>query len=469
MAEPLGSLLIAARTRWMIGGEPAAIDHPLTHGQTATEADLRLLALAGQHHRFRQPPQSPVLTERPDLPTLALPYLPESLRPLARRLLQDKSDHAPLWLAIFVARRAHVLHPADWLPPQGADLPAVYRPLQLWQSGQTGKTAALNGESWLDLPKTDRLVQFADLRKSDAAASQRLLSEHFAACPAEERLALVEALAAGLGQSDAEFLQSLATDRSEKVRKAAAHLLARLGHSLADPLAAEAAMMFQLATEGLIRRRKVLRLIATAKDGQLRSLVQALPEISLAGLAQALGLGAADFVAVWEPEKISQPVQHALSVMIARTAGDAEVTAYWQKLKAQTDIARTCLPVLFPRLDQDDQQAAILWLIAQSGLSAGPEILSLMGASVPAPVSHALTSQRKSLADLVHLSRDTTAEKAASTRADIQRLSQILSVLGLLLTASDATLVLQTMNEAGIHPADPILDRLNLNAALKGS
>jgi hypothetical protein len=469
MAEPLIPLLMAARSRWMIGGEGTGADHPLVAGAPAAEADLRLLAVAGQYQRFAQPPQPPALNLRPDLPALSLPYLPDALRPIARRLLQDKSDRAPLWLAILAAKRGHVLHPADWMPPPTADLPEVYRPLQAWAAGQTGPAIRLSSESWLDLTKADRLTQFAALRQADPAAALALLTEHLAPCPAEERVALVEMLASGLTADDAAFLQGLASDRSDKVRKAAAHLLARLGQSDTDPLAAEAAAMFEIATEGLIRRRKVLRMIAKAKDGQIRSLVQTLPEISLPSLAEALGLGAAEFVELWQPDKVPPPVQYALSTMIARTATDPEVAAYWQKLMAEPDSARASLPLMFPRLSSGDQEAACLWLIAQSGISSAVEILSLMGASVPAPVSAALTAQRKALVDLVHLSQVTTPEKAAAARADAQRLAHVLSTLGLLLTASDAAVVLQTATGAGVHPADPMLDRLNFNAALKGT
>ncbi len=113
MAEPLIPLLLAARSRWMIGGDGAGADHPLLAEASAAEADLRLLAVAGQFQRFVQPPQPPALNLRPDLPPLSLPFLPDLLRPMARRLLQDKSDRAPLWLAILAAKRGHVLHPAD--------------------------------------------------------------------------------------------------------------------------------------------------------------------------------------------------------------------------------------------------------------------------------------------------------------------------------------------------------------------
>lgn len=469
MAEPLIPILMAARSRWMIGGEAPALDHPLVAEASRAEADLRLLAVAGQYQRFAQPPQPPALNQWPDLPPLSLPFLPEALRPLARRLLQDKADRAPLWLATFVARRGHALHPADWMPPPNADLPEVYRPLQAWSQGQTAPNAAVSSDTWLDLSRAERLARFADLRRADPIAALALLSENIAASPVEERLALVEALAARLSAEDVGFLQGLATDRSEKVRKAATHLLARLGHSDADPLAAEAAAMFEVATEGLIRRRKVMRLIAKAKDGQIRSLAQALSEISLPSLARALDLDPAEFVALWQPDKVPHTVQHALSGMIGRTATDTEVADYWQKIMADPDVARASLPLLFHRLSPGEQVAACQWLVAQSSLGACADILSLTGVAVPAPVSATLTAQRKALVELFGMSQETAPDKAASARAKAQELANVLSALGLLLTDSDAALVLQTLTGAGVHPADPMLDRLTLNAALKGS
>jgi hypothetical protein len=466
MAEPLVPLLMSARSRWMIGGEPAGAAHPLAEGVAAAEAELRLLAVAGQYQRFVQVPQPPVLNLRPDLPGLSLPVLPDALRPLARRLLQDKGE--AVLLARFVARRGHVLHPADWMPPPGADLPEVYHPWQQWQAGQAGPVAVLSADSWLDLSKAERLAQVQRMRATDPAGARAVVAGHLASCPAEERVVLVEAFATGLTEADAEFLQDLAQDRSEKVRKAAAHLLARLGRSDEDPRAAEVAAMFELATEGILRRRRVLRLIGKAKDGQLRSLVQTLPEITLPALAGALGLQPADLVELWDPEKVPTEVQHALSLLIARTGGEGEVAAWWRKLSAEREIARAGLPFLYPRLPAVDQDRACLWLVAEFGLLAGSDLLTLCGPAVPPPVSAALTAQRGGLVDQVRLAQDTTPDKAIAARGAASRLAALVSTLGHLLTAGDAALVLQTLTTAGVHPADPMLDRLTFNAALKG-
>lgn len=468
MAEPLSQILGNARSRWMIGGDAAVPDHPLTTGQDAAEANLRLLAVSGQYQRLCHAVAPAQLNLRADLPMAPLPVLPMALRPLARRVLLQKTDRMPLWLADFVVQRGHVLHPADWMPPPGADLPTAYRPWQLWQAGKTADPP-LTEETWLDHSKSDRLARFAALRRADPAAALALLASQAAAVSAEERLSLVASLAEQLGAGDVPVLQGFALDRSERVQRMARNLLARLGQDSADPLAQEAAQMFEVATEGLIRRRKVLRLSPKAKEAQLRSLAQTLPEISLAALATAMNLTPMQFIELWNPDTVPSHIQTALAVMIARSADDVAVALWWQRHMGKPDTGLTILPHLYSRLTEADRQAALLWLITHRGLDACSEILAQAGVAVPAPISAALTAQRRALTDLIGRAQDATPEKAQAARLEAQRLAAILGTLGLLLTAEDAALVLQTLTTAGLHPADPQLDCLTLNAALKGS
>lgn len=468
MAEPLSQLLAQARSRWVIGGEAPVPDHPLVAGQAPGEANLRLLAVAGQYQRLCQTALPPPLELRADLPMAPLPLLPESLRPLARRTLQDKTDQAPLGLARFVAGRGHVLHPADWMPPPAADLPEAYRPWQLWQLGQRA-APALTAETWLDHGKAERLARFAALRRADPAAARDLLAARGATVPAEERLALVEALATRLGTDDLALLQGFAADRSERVQKAARFLLARLGQGGDEPQAQEAAQMFELTTEGLLRRRRVLRLSPKAKQAQLRSLAQTLTDISLTALAAALGLSPRQFVELWTPVGCPPPLLSALAALVARSAAEAEVLLWWQRHQTTPETGLPGLPLLYARLPGAEAQAALIRLIGQKGPEACAEVLALAGVGVAAPVSAALAAQRPALVDQLARSRDPATDKANAARMEAQRLAATLGILGLLLTAPDAALVVQTMTNAGLHPADPQLDRLTLNAALKGS
>lgn len=184
----------------------------------------------------------------------------------------------------------------------------------------------------------------------------------------------------------------------------------RPGQPDGDPFPPEAAAKFEPATEGPIRRRKVLRPIPKAKEGQPRTLIQTMPETARSGLSD-----------------------------------------------------------LCPQLVEEEQQPARLCLVAYSGLAAGLEVLSVMGAAVLTLVSAALIANPAPLITLAHLSCDTPPEQAASARADASWLANVLSCLGLLLTAGDSANVIQTVTGAGMYPADPILDRLNFTATLKGS
>lgn len=465
MAEPLEQILAAARSRWMIGGEAALPDHPLTAGQTAAEASLLLLAVAGQHQRLCQPPQPPELSLRPELPPPALPLLPEALRPLARRLLAVKTADAGPVLARFLVARGCLLHPADWLPPADADLPEAYRPWQLWQA-RAEAAQPLSTATWLDHGKAARLAQFRALRRADPAAARALLEAHLAASPAEERVTLVEALAEGLGPEDLAFLTSLNADRSERVQRAAGHLRTRLGADDDSPLAREVAPLFALSTQGLIRRRKVLTLAPKAREVQLRSLSQALPRLSLSALATALDLSPLQFAQSWDPETTPPHILEALAGMVARSAGDTELAAWWQSHLTRDDAAFLVLPALYPRLSVPDREQALLRLISREGIEAANLVLTLAGVELPLPISAALTARRHELADIIATARDTTPEKLAAARLSAARLATLLNSLGLLLAVADAALLLQTVTAAGLHPADPQLDALTLNAAL---
>ena len=125
---------------WMTGG--SALKHapapwkPLIDGIEATEAELRLVALAGQAAQlaFEATP-SQGLSPANDLPQLDKPALPDAIRPRFRRLFSAaKSADRQGALLAFIARRGYIAHPADWMPSPGDDTaPAVYLPWIAWQ------------------------------------------------------------------------------------------------------------------------------------------------------------------------------------------------------------------------------------------------------------------------------------------------------------------------------------------------
>ena len=124
------------------------------------------------------------------------------------------------------------------------------------------------------------------------------------------------------------------------------------------------------------------------------------------------------------------------------------------------------LPALYPRLSVPDREQALLRLISQQGIEAANLVLTLAGIELPLSISATLTARRHELADIIATARDTTPEKLAAARLSAARLATLLNSLGLLLAVADAALLLQTVTAAGLHPADPQLDALTLNAAL---
>src|SRR5215204_1701295 len=95
------------------------------------ELERRLLAIAAQALDTALRPAAPkMLKRRPQLPELALPMLPERLRPLLRAALKHAADtRSKSRVVTLVASRGFVLHPMDWMPAASdQSSPDVYAP-----------------------------------------------------------------------------------------------------------------------------------------------------------------------------------------------------------------------------------------------------------------------------------------------------------------------------------------------------
>src|SRR5258705_5935962 len=90
MAEAIYDAMGSVLTRWTMGSAaaPTAPVWSAELGAEPAEAELRLLALSGQFLGVavtaEAPPELRVL---PDIPALALPTVPDALRPLVQRIL----------------------------------------------------------------------------------------------------------------------------------------------------------------------------------------------------------------------------------------------------------------------------------------------------------------------------------------------------------------------------------------------
>ncbi|MCL2850629.1 MAG: DUF5691 domain-containing protein, partial [Micrococcales bacterium] len=225
------------RDCWIAGGPGVQVAPDawatLLTGDGDTD-ERRLLAIASQAFEVGLRPALGTHTVRPVLPQLANPVVPARLRPVVRRVL--RSESSPARVLDLLARRGWTMHPLDWFPDPAADVPAVYAPWQDWAAQAAPRPQTVDPEQWRYLSPSGRRRGLRELRTTDPDAARALLAEHFGTEQAAVRLELLQVVGlVGLDAQDVPFLQSLATDRSGKVKTLACQLLARLGMTSAEP------------------------------------------------------------------------------------------------------------------------------------------------------------------------------------------------------------------------------------------
>ncbi|WP_244507888.1 DUF5691 domain-containing protein [Mesorhizobium sp. ORS 3428] len=201
--------LARLRDGWISGGamfELAPVDwKEIATAATSDEQERRLLAIAAQALDVALRPDAPkMLKRRPPLPVLALPMLPDRLRPLLRAVLKYAADaRLKTRVAALVASRGFVLHPMDWMPaPSYQESPDVYAPWIDWQAGADSEKQSrrehLTAETWDDFYPAARRTALVDLRRTMPAVARTLIETKGASEPAEVRMALIELMRFGL-------------------------------------------------------------------------------------------------------------------------------------------------------------------------------------------------------------------------------------------------------------------------------
>jgi len=461
MADAILDALGPVLTRWTMGGSavpnaPAAWSDAL--GSDASEAELRLLALSGQLLGTMAIPE-PTGEVRPlgDIPVLARPPLPDALRPRARRLLQQlREPSARRTLLDFLDARGWTLHPGDWMPRPGEDVPEVYAAWQDWAAASGSPSFAsetLSAESWDSFGPAARHAAFTALRRQDPAQANALLVEKIAGEAPDHRVRLLEALAIGLSDADGPLLESLAGDRAPRVKALAAALMARLGHGQSgDENAAELAAFFLVQSKGLLRRTRAIVPQAMKTPAQRSRRSALLEALSFDAFAQALGLSSAELVGAW-PWGNDALADSLFAAMAARSAGDAIVAAVAEALTTDAAIDPHALAQILPRLTPSQRrQAALRPLHAKASFAV---VLTIAGGdggiddAIRTPAGTALLA----------------ALKAEDARQG-DPASELLA-LGLLASRAAARQALEHLAEMGLIASDPRLDMLRLNAALE--
>jgi hypothetical protein len=468
MAEAIFDGLGPVLTRWTMGGGAAMLAPSEWHadlGGDPAEAELRLLALSGQFlgTLVTAEPQGE-LHALPDVPKLAMPPLPDTLRPLARRILEGLRETR--WrrdLLALLAARGWVLHPGDWMPAANdEDSPDVYAPWRDWAAGAAATDTArhapedsLTAETWDDYWPAARGVALSQLRRRDPAAATALFAARFGGENADARLRLLGLLATGLSDADRPFLESLAGDRAPKVKALAAALLARLGHGPAlGEEATELAGFFELRTKGLLRRTRVIGVHPLKTTAQRTRRYTLFGAVDLGAFAAALGFAPDELVATW-PWGEDPQADHGLIDMVERTGTDDLVAALCTLLGGAVRLDVSGILTLQPRLNTGQRDQLARQVLRATG-GTFHTALGIVGGGA------AIDGAIDTTAGAALLTALGSAEDAAR-RADL--IAEI-QALGLIASRTAAQAAIERLGRTGLLAADPRLDLLRLNAAL---
>lgn len=467
MSEAIFDGLDAVLTRWTTGGAAAPVASMWREqlGTEPAEAELRLLALSGQFLGMAVTTAAPTdLSVLPDIPTLALPAVPEALRPLVRRNLATMKE-ARLrseWLH-FLALRGWTLHPGDWMPTaDDEDCPDLYAPWQDWADMAASAAAvaelthdALTAETWDDYGPAARRVALARLRLCDPQAARVLLEARVAGMSADWRLRLLGLLAIGLSSDDVPFLVSLAgTDRAPKVRVLASSLLGRLGHGTdPDEDVAELANFFELQTKGLLRRTKVLAARETKTPAQVVRRRQLFAGTDVTAFAAALQVRIDDLPAIWNwGDDLLADADFA--TMAERCGSDRLIAALLDSMERKAVCNVQALLALRPRLGPARRKA-----LARQALAAGESFQSALW----------IAGGCGGIGDAADTPAGTKLLKGLEDAEGVKPAAQATELLALGLIASRAAAIgtMERLRAAGLPSADPRLDMLRLNAMLE--
>jgi hypothetical protein len=464
----LESALAQVRDAW-IAGRSAIDQAPSSWRDAAGEDELALLALAGHASDTvtRRVPGA-AFVERSLLPPLSAPLVPDTLRPRFRRLLAGPKNLPSLErpLITFLSARGFAAHPADWMPDAKDDwAPDLYAPWLDWVRADVNAAdnAEISAETYEQWSWTERRKALEELRASDPAAALAIIAAKAGGEPAERRMRLIELLQIGLSEADAEYLEGLSKDRSDRVQALARALLARLGRATDTcALATELAAMVEVNTVGLIKRRIQLVLKPLKTGAQAMRRRQLFSLVSLAALARALGVTEQQLVES-APEGVLEEVD-AFVTMVATSGSDASCEALLQSMldDAKTSFAYAC--PLAPRLSMERRRMASVLALKRDNDSFDTTLAFAGAALGVAPYDALLASPGYGC---IRAAVEGSLAVQGSARAQFeQALNLSLPRIGLLLDAPGARALLEQITAWGLSPAEPRLDMLHFNAAL---
>jgi Family of unknown function (DUF5691) len=272
------------------------------------EAPLRQLSLLASQRKFARINAAPKAAS-PFMRTETKPFMLAEARRQLIKLVSGKDGNSGDTMALravtAITDSGFSLHPfdfaklEDFIARHAQDLgPDARQWLSMVQPEKkiehdTYLEEAVNETNFAQASRPQRLQFLRDMRLRDPLQASQMLENVIAGEAAETRLKYLAILSTHLNETDKPFLEKLLNDRAPSVKELAGKLLARLpGSEAQQRRIAKLQDYFEIKTEGLIRRRKVLRYKGPGKkaDEKEKQIYEALQDVSPDVFAAALSI-----------------------------------------------------------------------------------------------------------------------------------------------------------------------------------
>jgi hypothetical protein len=441
---------------------------------------LYALALYSQHEAMLFEPEAATnLVAKPDLPDLALPCLPPGIRPCFRRVLEAIKPYPEITITQvlqLLQQRGFSAHPADWLPTsQDGDLPPMYHPWCNWifSNKSSELTLQLTSQTWDDLYPADRLRLLQSLRMKDPRAARDLIQAHASKESAEKRLKIIQLLAINLSEEDSSLLESLTTNRSQKVALLAKQYLARLGagqQEMSDEECSEQAQdlteTFELKKTGLLKKGYKLFPVKLKSKKQQAVRSELLNKVPLPAFAQALDIELHVLLTSWQFSNNRDHDNQSFVANAVNTLPDALFPVLLENILnqlAKDQSLLSLIPFFLPRMQAQDREQLMKDFLAMKGLNFS---FSDCLAYIDQPLSALDWKKVVTTHAWKMVIKELGGEGKEKFYIDNHGLASELIALGVFLPHSLAAQVVESLVAAGVQPADPALESLKLNMQL---
>jgi hypothetical protein len=349
----------------------------------AVEAPLQQLSLLASRRKFARSTSAPDPVD-PFVRTETKPFMPNEARRLLIKLASGKdgnvSDAMALRAVTAIRESGFSLHPFDFAkledlvarhaPELGPDARQWLSMVQIEKRPEQDiyLDEAVNESNFAQASRAQRLQFLRDMRLRDPALARAFLETVITGEAAETRLKYLGVLAPHLNEGDKPFLEQLLTDRAPSVKELAAGLLSRLpGSDAQQRRIAKLQDYFEIKTEGLLRRRKVLRYKGPGKkaDEKEKHIIDALQDASLEEFAAAFGSDETTLASLALQDHDERVLELMVLQMLARAGRIDILRSYRDKFSGPGFESFALVIVEGLQVLPPEQQAEALTLIVQ--------------------------------------------------------------------------------------------------------